>query len=51
MFSGPLHNPASQAPGAHTGHAPEVISSHSLIMGKTLKNLLLWNDEAQSLYI
>ena len=35
MFSGPLKNPANQAPGVQTGHAPGVIISHRLIMGKT----------------
>ena len=48
MFSGPLYNPANQAPGVQTGHALGVISSHRLIMEK---KLLLWNHEAHSLYI
>ena len=30
----PYINPANQAPGAQTGHAPGVIISHKLIMGK-----------------
>ena len=34
MFSGPQYNPANQAPGVQTGHAPGVICSHGLIMEK-----------------
>ena len=36
MCSDPLI-PANQAPGAQTGHALGVISSHRLIIGKTYK--------------
>ena len=45
----PYINPASQAPGAQTGLAPGVVSSHYI--EKNLKHLHLWNHEAQSLYI
>ena len=31
----PYINPANQAPGAQTAHAPGVINIHRLIMGKT----------------
>ena len=41
-------NPNNHAPGVQTGRIPGVISSHRLIMEK---NPLLWNHEAQSLYI
>ena len=37
MFSGPLHNPANQAPEVQAGLALEVISSHRIIMEKKLK--------------
>ena len=33
----PYINPASQAQGVQTGHAPGFISSHRLIMGTNLK--------------
>ena len=47
----PYINPANHAPGVQTGYIPGGHLHPQTYNGKNLKDLLLWNQQAHSLYI